>query len=54
MVYEYIITFSEEVQLFWRRKPTGAIVLFLLNRYLLLFAILMPWIPATAEVCALL
>lgn len=36
IVYEYLITFDQEVVLFWRRKPTGATVLFLIVRYLAL------------------
>ncbi|RPD63548.1 hypothetical protein L227DRAFT_572699 [Lentinus tigrinus ALCF2SS1-6] len=32
-VYEYLITFPEEVAYFWRVKPTGATVLFFLTRY---------------------
>ncbi|KAI0820262.1 hypothetical protein BC628DRAFT_1398083 [Trametes gibbosa] len=42
LVYEYIITFDQEVNLFWRRKITGATVLFITTRYLVLisFAIL--------------
>ena len=33
-MYEYVITFDREVQLFWRGKWTGASILFFLNRYL--------------------
>ena len=36
IVFEYILTFTDEVQLFWRRKLTGATALFLVNRYTLL------------------
>ena len=36
IVYEYILTFTQEVELLWRRKFTGATLLFLVNRYLLL------------------
>lgn len=38
IVYEYLITFDQEVLLFWRRKPTGATVLFLMVRYLALLS----------------
>ncbi|KAI0778846.1 hypothetical protein BD413DRAFT_119713 [Trametes elegans] len=34
LAYEYLVTFDREVNLFWRRRFTGASVLFLLNRYL--------------------
>ena len=36
-MYDYTVTFAYEVQLFWRRKATGASLLFLANRYLTLF-----------------
>ncbi|TBU43833.1 hypothetical protein BD309DRAFT_863515 [Dichomitus squalens] len=36
VTYEYTITLSLEVDLFWRRQLTGAGILFLLNRYLTL------------------
>ncbi|RDX45260.1 hypothetical protein OH76DRAFT_1408220 [Lentinus brumalis] len=32
-VYDYLITFPEEVASFWKAKPTGATVLFFLTRY---------------------
>ncbi|KAI0747406.1 hypothetical protein C8Q74DRAFT_1374441 [Fomes fomentarius] len=35
-IYEHLITFDREVRLVWRRKITGATVLFVLNKYLLL------------------
>ncbi|KAM5541388.1 hypothetical protein V8D89_004942 [Ganoderma adspersum] len=34
LFYEYFITISEEVKYFWKRKLTGASILFFLNRYL--------------------
>ncbi|KAI0788068.1 hypothetical protein C8Q74DRAFT_653320 [Fomes fomentarius] len=33
LLYEYAITLPAEVNLFWRRRWTGASILFLLNRY---------------------
>ncbi|KAL1938182.1 hypothetical protein VTO73DRAFT_11826 [Trametes versicolor] len=36
LAYEYVITFDKEVTLFWKRKKTGATVLFLAIRYLTL------------------
>ena len=36
-MYDYTITFPYEVRLFWRRKATGATLLFFANRYLTLF-----------------
>ncbi|KAI0738584.1 hypothetical protein C8Q80DRAFT_1124722 [Daedaleopsis nitida] len=35
-IYEFIILFGSEVEYFWRRKITGASILFLLSRYLFL------------------
>lgn len=38
MVYDYTLTFSSEVDLFWKRKfGSVATALFYFNRYLLLF-----------------
>ena len=34
IIYEYVITIPDEIELFWRGKVTGATVLFLANRYL--------------------
>ncbi|OJT13697.1 hypothetical protein TRAPUB_9796 [Trametes pubescens] len=34
IAYEYIITFDQEVALFWRRKATGATALFFGTRYI--------------------
>ena len=42
MVYEYIITFREEVELFWTKEKTGATALFLANRYLTLACYIYP------------
>ncbi|KAI0740404.1 hypothetical protein C8Q76DRAFT_790867 [Earliella scabrosa] len=38
---EHFVTFPEEVQLFWKRKWTGASVLFLANRYVYLSSIIL-------------
>ncbi|RPD65618.1 hypothetical protein L226DRAFT_567173 [Lentinus tigrinus ALCF2SS1-7] len=37
-VYDYIITFDREVELFWNGKRSGAAAIFILNRYLPLIA----------------
>ena len=34
MFYDYALTFSREVELFWKGRLTGAAVLFFFNRYL--------------------
>ncbi|KAL1938198.1 hypothetical protein VTO73DRAFT_11842 [Trametes versicolor] len=34
IAYEYIITFNQEIALFWKRKPTGATALFFGTRYI--------------------
>ncbi|RPD56460.1 hypothetical protein L227DRAFT_614597 [Lentinus tigrinus ALCF2SS1-6] len=36
VLYDQLLTFDRELRLVWRRKVTGATVLFVLNRYLLL------------------
>ena len=33
VIYEYLVTFTTEVQLFWVRELTGASILFFINRY---------------------
>ena len=35
-MYEYLVTFLEEVNLFWRKPWTGASILFYMNRYTVL------------------
>ena len=50
ILYEYLITFDLEVQLFWKRQLTGAGILFLLNRYLLLTNVLFAISPALPQV----
>ncbi|KAH9850484.1 hypothetical protein C2E23DRAFT_887375 [Lenzites betulinus] len=35
--HEYALTFESEVRLIWRRKITGASIIFFLNRYIMLF-----------------
>ena len=37
LIYDYVVTVTYEVRLFWRRKATGASLLFFANRYLTLF-----------------
>ncbi|KAI0760278.1 hypothetical protein C8Q74DRAFT_1208713, partial [Fomes fomentarius] len=36
LIYDYVITFGQEVELFWTMKLTGASVLFFANRYITL------------------
>ena len=38
VLYDYLISLDQEVNLFWKRKFTGATVLFLLNKYLLVLS----------------
>ncbi|KAH9919964.1 uncharacterized protein BXZ73DRAFT_80208 [Epithele typhae] len=33
LAYDYSLTFAKEIDLFWMRKPTGASMLFFVNRY---------------------
>ncbi|TFK82801.1 hypothetical protein K466DRAFT_603385 [Polyporus arcularius HHB13444] len=56
VVYEYVITFGQEVDLFWKRRWTGASLLFFLNRYLALLLILcgmLEYVPKTDSSCAM-
>ncbi len=36
VVFDYLITFGQEVNLFWNRRFTGATLLFFVNRYVVL------------------
>ena len=51
---EYIITFGSEVSLFWWGRLSGAVVLFVMNRYLtlsvLIFQMSTVSVPFTNEV----
>ena len=38
LLFEYALTLDREVAMFWKRKATGASVLFLSNRYISLAA----------------
>ncbi|KAI0740458.1 hypothetical protein C8Q76DRAFT_194342 [Earliella scabrosa] len=38
LLYEYLATFSDEVNLFWRKEWTATSVFFFLNRYVPLLA----------------
>ncbi|TBU28235.1 hypothetical protein BD311DRAFT_663633, partial [Dichomitus squalens] len=54
LAYDYILTFNSEVTLFWMgSRPSGATILFLLNRYNALvsqFLGVTPF-PSSVEVC---
>ncbi|EIW58126.1 uncharacterized protein TRAVEDRAFT_148174, partial [Trametes versicolor FP-101664 SS1] len=55
LAYEFLITFDQEVEMFWVRKMTGASVLFLSNRYLLLLGyilVMCEYIPMSDTSCA--
>ncbi|TBU52784.1 hypothetical protein BD310DRAFT_831473, partial [Dichomitus squalens] len=46
-VYDYLITFDNEVTLFWMpHQFNGALVLFMLNRYLTLTVQILNWIAS--------
>ena len=54
-LYDYLITFEQEVRFIWGRKLTGANVIFILNRYPTLVMCLMVVIgcwPVECEVSA--
>ncbi|OBZ75394.1 hypothetical protein A0H81_04370 [Grifola frondosa] len=38
LVFDYMVTFDREVYLIWKRKTTGATILFMLNRYIIILA----------------
>ena len=56
-VYECLITFGDEVALFWTRRFTGATVLFVSNRALVMwahvFTMITSYIPISAQVKSL-
>ncbi|KAI0794744.1 hypothetical protein C8Q74DRAFT_1250389 [Fomes fomentarius] len=47
LIYEHIITFHHEINLFWRGKFNAASILFIANRYLVLISNTgaLPWLP---------
>ena len=51
--FEYSFTFDQEVRLFWGKKLTRAVVLFLANRYTTIlytiYYMLISFVPATFE-----
>ncbi|TFK86306.1 hypothetical protein K466DRAFT_600432 [Polyporus arcularius HHB13444] len=49
VAYEHAITLKPEIRLFWKRKITGATVVFFFNRYLLLLLWTIPWIPVYTD-----
>lgn len=38
VIYDWLLTFSDEIRLIWRLRLTGAKLLFVLNRYIFLAA----------------
>ena len=48
LVYEWCITFSDEVNLFWKNKKSLATFIFLLNRYLPLIFEVVTWLDTVA------
>lgn len=61
-MWHYLLTFDKEVAYFWRRRPNGACMLFLANRYLTIIVSIYdtPWwslstaytVSSFASVCA--
>ena len=46
VAYEYLLTFGSEATFFWKpRRFNGAMILFLLNRYLTLTVQILNWVP---------
>ena len=52
--YEYTITFQSEVRLVWKRRMTGASVIFLLMRYATLVWVVLVVLPEETLVSHLL
>ncbi|KAH9939055.1 uncharacterized protein BXZ73DRAFT_76201 [Epithele typhae] len=56
VMYEYLVTLSDEVEYFWKRKFSGASILFFANRYItlayLLFSLASSWVPLSDAGCA--
>ena len=50
-IYDYVLTFAQEVELIWGRKITGAAILFVLNRYVTLVWAVMSCISLAALPC---
>ena len=53
VVYEYMLKFRDEVELFWSGKAGAARVLFLTNRYLTLLYSVTRFLCASTNVCTL-
>ncbi|KAI0690466.1 hypothetical protein C8T65DRAFT_671606 [Cerioporus squamosus] len=54
LVYEYLVTFDQEVRMFWHGRWTGATILFFLTRYIPILAYaaeVMEFISMSDEVC---
>ncbi|RPD68572.1 hypothetical protein L226DRAFT_563849 [Lentinus tigrinus ALCF2SS1-7] len=54
IAFEYILTFRQEVDMFWNRRLTGATGLFLLNRYIIIIFLILAITPSgqSETVCA--
>ncbi|PIL30385.1 hypothetical protein GSI_07570 [Ganoderma sinense ZZ0214-1] len=54
VLYEYVVTFHMEVDLFWGKEITGASIVFFLNRYLVLayYLVQLPtWFSLSGSLC---
>ncbi|TFK81921.1 hypothetical protein K466DRAFT_604094 [Polyporus arcularius HHB13444] len=49
LFYDYLLTLNKEAGLFWKRKPSGASLLFLCNRYLTLLTQMFDIVQFTAN-----
>ena len=47
VAYEHLLTFDQALKVIWRRKWSGATLLFFLNRYLLLLTVIFTALPDT-------
>ncbi|KAH9920640.1 uncharacterized protein B0H18DRAFT_1023774 [Fomitopsis serialis] len=47
IIYDYLLTLGDEVELVWSLKPSASSVVYMLSRYPLLFYVIFPWIIYT-------
>jgi hypothetical protein len=51
VLYEYVITFEQEVSTIWKRRFTATSILLLSTRWVLVLSQIVPFIPSTPKVC---
>ena len=51
VVYEYIITFNQEVAQVWKRRPTATALLLLSTRWIMVLGPLIDILPSEPNTC---